>query len=418
MKIAMEGLSENRRIFAVSTGVQLVWICYLALFIASVVGMHFVKQVARINSPYASATMTTYECELQAKGWIGNGWVTFIWTVCYYWATAFCANTVLMLVTANLAGWYFKQDGFKYLWVKALRWAVFEHAGGNSLASAISGVAQYLLDRVGNKWKLVFSVLGPWNWILLCLACCLQAVVQAYTQFATIAMTYSGRSFFESAALSLRLLQDRMGTAMLTNFLGRDVMTWACYVISLAVGFGSWAWSDDLQGYGSSFADMEVTLLILLIILFAYMLAYPFLTVIVIILLEPFIASNLCGSSSSGSCHEFQTRVISVMCGLFLSCLTMFILQAISHIVVSAMNIVLFCYAVEDKAGEKQERFSVLYENIKSIVVVGVVQGDATQSQGEVVIGSAVAGSPPSGEAGRPQQTPVVVGNALSNNRG
>lgn len=408
MTKAMEGLSMNKRIFAVSAGVQVVWLGYFALFIASVIAMHFVKTVTLVVDP----TYGSMSCEIQAKGWIGNGWTTAVWTICYYWVTFFFNNIILMLITANLTGWYFGQEGYTSFWLKALPWTVFQQGGANAIASAIMGAAQYLLDRVGNKWKLVFSLLGPWNWILLCVAACMQSILEAYTQFALIASTYSGMGFVESAGSSLKLLKDRMGTAVLTNFLGKDVMAWACYMISLAVGFASWAWADELQGWGSTFSYMSASLLVGTIIMFAYLLAYPFITLVIVILIEPYLAS-IC----PGGCLEEKARITSILGAFFLSCLTMFILQAVSHIVVSAMNVIFFCYAVEDAAGGKQERFEELYLSIKSTVVTGVVvQGSVPQSQSGVVVGTSVVGTQPARQS-QPGAAPTIVIGAVSNNQ-
>merc|ERR1712217_372490 len=60
--------------------------------------------------------------------------------------------------------------------------------------------------------------------------------------------------------------------------------------------------------------------------------------------------------------------------------ITNFLLKTMSHVVVSAMDVIYFCFAVESELGKTQDRFNDLYEAIKVTIAPGVVN-----NQGVVV---------------------------------
>merc|ERR1719480_348282 len=114
--------------------------------------MHLVKEVVPVSSERWSPVSSEPSCKLTTKSWLANPGTEILWILCYYWTTYFCRNINLMMITANIAGWYFQQEGYESLWLKALPWSVGLQAGGNALASAIMGAGEYLMNRIGSSW--------------------------------------------------------------------------------------------------------------------------------------------------------------------------------------------------------------------------------------------------------------------------
>jgi len=400
MTWAMNGLSMNKRIFAACGMVQLGWFLYFALWMSSLIIMHLVKEPTMEYSVH---------CKLTTKSWLANPGTEIVWILCYYWITYFCRNINLIMITANIAGWYFEQQDYESFWLKALPWSVGLQAGGNALASAIMGAGEYLMNRIGSSWQLAFSLLMPWNWILVCIAFALKTMLQTFTKFGLIAMTFSGKGFCESAKHGIVLLKGKLGEAVVTDYLGARVMGWCSYMITLGVAFAAWAWADDLQGY-MTFAHLDAMLLLVIIIAMAYILSYPFVTLVFVVMLESRLGSIW---SLLGNSDELRARMNSIMASLLMGSVTMFILGAISQIVVNAMDVVFFCFAVEAESAQQQERFKELYASIKTSIIQGQVIGTGEG----VVQGRPAAGAPiPEQRAVASNPPVVVVGSTLANN--
>lgn len=362
---AITGFSANIRLGFASFGVQCVWVAYFAVWIASLIEMHYV-QVAVEDSPGY--------CKLETAGWVANAGTHLLWITCYYWTTYFAQCVNLVMVTASISGWYFKQKGYESFWLSGLKWAVGPHAGGTAGASFMMGLSRYLLDRVGSMWNIIFSILNPIHWIGLCLALVLKTVMQTYAKVGLIAHTFSGKSFCESAPKAFNLLKWKLGDALLCDYLGSRIMAWMTYFISLGVAFAAWSWADHAQDI-EGIDEVPAAALILLVIFYAWLLSYPILVMVVIVLIE---------NQLEGSSMDTKTRghLNSIFASLFMGAVTLFVLTFVSQLVVSACDVVFFCFAVEAEHQQaEQERFGELYKSIKQTVVPGMVPG----AQGVVV---------------------------------
>lgn len=394
---AMEGFAKNLHLFAVCFGVQFAWVGFFAIWIAAVVEAHGVVEAGYTPEQTDEDGWTTQaSCSVRAAGWINNIGTQIFFTMVYWWTTYFMRNINLMMITANLVGWYFEQENFERNWVAALKWSVGPQGGANAMASAIMGLAQYLLGRVNSSWDICVSVMMPLHWIPLCLACCLKQILQTYTKFGLIAATISGKGFCETAPAAFNLLKSRLGEALLCDYLGSRIMNWLTYVISVGIGFAAWAWADAVQDI-NVLSEIPAAGVVTIVILFAYMLSYPIVTVVGVVLLE-----NAFGSILKDDTRRFAN---SVFASAFMGSATLFILRALSHIVVSASDVILVCFAIEAESGKQQERFKELYSSIKA--TVGVVSSDG------VVEGTAPAGTTPESNVIMAAPPATVVGNAV-----
>ena len=81
----------------------------------------------------------------------------------YYWITCSMHDINVVIIAANISGWYFAEDDYKSSWTHALKWSVFQQAGGNVLASAVMGLLGYFLRQVSRAVSLVYGTSSPWS---------------------------------------------------------------------------------------------------------------------------------------------------------------------------------------------------------------------------------------------------------------
>jgi hypothetical protein len=376
LKVAMEGLFMNRRVFLVTFGVQLVWVGYFAIWIASLIGMHFVKEVRVVESG---------KCELRT-GWTTNVVLELYWILQYYWVTAFCQNICTMMITANLAGWFFEEQDFQSFWVHALKWSLGVQAGGNAMCAAITGFMEYLLSKVSSPWKLCLGCLNPFEWIFICIGLALKTVALTFSKFALIAMTISGNTFCGAAPEAFKTLRSNLGEAVITDYIGKRVMAWCTYFLAVGVAFAAWAWADTAQGL-DNIGEFGAGGLAALTILFAIIVSYPLVGLVVIVLIEQLLSTW----TSEWGQDMWHTRATlnSIFAALFMGCVTQFVLDKVSGVVVTAMDVLLFCIAIENN---EQERFANLYSNIKETFpeankppTASVTENNAPAIQAQVV---------------------------------
>mmetsp|Transcript_66752 Transcript_66752/g.150731 ORF Transcript_66752/g.150731 Transcript_66752/m.150731 type:complete len:189 (+) Transcript_66752:2-568(+) len=182
-------------------------------------------------------------------------------------------------------------------------------------------------------------------------------------------------------------------------------MSWATYMIALGVGFAAWAWADVVQGV-NLFKSIPGEAVIGVIIMYAYLLSYPFVALIIVIMMESMI----------GGLFEGEVRAVmnSVFASLFMASITVYILMAVSKIVINSMDVIFFCFAIEEEMkAEKQERFNDMYESIKTTIISGDVKNNSNAT-----IGQPVAGQPAQAVPAQPADQPTVVGTAVSQPEG
>jgi len=391
MTWAMTALGSNLRLFLVCGGVTLLWGCYFALWVASLISLFFVKEVAE--------TEGGGRCELQMTAWAGS--MRWLWLVSYYWVSYFFLNAKLVILTPQVAGWYFAQPGSESFWVQSTKWAFGPLAGGNAICSAIMGVVQRLLDYHNSRLRLIAGLFDPLEWIPICLAFALKQCIFTYTRFGLIAQAYTGEPFCGTARKVFELLRRRLGEAIICNYLGSRVMAWCTWVLSLGVAFATWAWAEDLQHLPSGGMLSEATTIVIIGLVLAYFISMPSVTLALLVVIEGFI-----GNINPG---ELRAVLNVVFASLFCGSITHIVLENVSHIVVNTMDIIFFCFAVESDNAMKQDRFATLYDNINKSVAPGCIPSDPGVAVGMPADQATAPGNNDlSGGAAQPQVVNVV----------
>jgi len=365
---AMEALNANKRLFMVGLGVKIVWGGYFGLWIASLIGMAFSKSVGTNEE--------TGRCELQPGLPIDAFYV--VWLVAYYWSMYFFQNINLCVLTVQVGGWYFEEQNYKGLWVKALQWSLTKLAGGNAICAAIMGATAYLKNLVDSKIRFCLAIVNPIDWIPLCLAFALKTCIHTYTKFGMIGQAFAGGDFCSSAQKTVNLLKTRLGEAVLTDFIGSRVMSWITYVLCVGVMFSAFAWAESLHDVGI-IAELGIWGNFFVMLFMSALISRPFLVLVIIVLVE-----NLLAGSDIG---EARSVLNIIFAALFMGAISLFIMKFVSLVVVDTMNVIFFCFGVETDNGKKQDRFTELYDTIKTVVgtnpanagvVVGTTPGTTT----------------------------------------
>jgi len=141
-------------------------------------------------------------------------------------------------------------------------------------------------------------------------------------------------------------------------------MAWCTYFLALAVAFAAWAWADSAQDIDILDKLGGAAGLTFLTLLFAIVISYPLMAIVFVVLVEQFVSTI--DWTGDRRLWEIRAGMNSIFAAIFMGCVTQFLLDFISGIVVTAMDVLLFCIAVED-SNNKQDRFANLYNNMKEI---------------------------------------------------
>merc|ERR1712187_838723 len=88
-------------------------------------------------------------------------------------------------------------------------------------------------------------------------------------------------------------------------------------------------------------------------------------SVILVVMIENLLPNDIDGG--------VRAILNSVFAAIFMGSITCFLLRTMSHVVVSAMDVIYFCFAAEADRGDMQERFKDLYDAIKMTIQPGTV---------------------------------------------
>eukprot|EP00406_Dinophysis_acuminata_P013645 CAMPEP_0179237840 /NCGR_PEP_ID=MMETSP0797-20121207/14645_1 /TAXON_ID=47934 /ORGANISM="Dinophysis acuminata, Strain DAEP01" /LENGTH=619 /DNA_ID=CAMNT_0020945129 /DNA_START=229 /DNA_END=2089 /DNA_ORIENTATION=+ len=391
MTWAMTALGSNLRLFLVCGGVTLLWGCYFALWVASLISLFFVKggggdggrRAVRaaddgVGGEHALALARELllgvvlfpQREARDPHAAGRGLVLR------------AARVGVILGPVHEVGLRAARRRQRHL----LR----DHGGG----AAPPGLPQQ--QAPAHRRALRPPGVDP-----DLLAFALKQCIFTYTRFGLIAQAYTGEPFCGTARKVFELLRRRLGEAIICNYLGSRVMAWCTWVLSLGVAFATWAWAEDLQHLPSGGMLSEATTIVIIGLVLAYFISMPSVTLALLVVIEGFI-----GNINPG---ELRAVLNVVFASLFCGSITHIVLENVSHIVVNTMDIIFFCFAVESDNAMKQDRFATLYDNINKSVAPGCIPSDPGVAVGMPADQATAPGNNDlSGGAAQPQVVNVV----------
>lgn len=391
MHKAMEGLTQNGRLFFISFVITLVWVAFFGIWIASLIGLDMAKTIGVSDDGHCNTDCSGGVCRTVCKSnpcAVINtypGELRWLWIIVYYWSTFFFNNAKLIVITCQLGEWFFKGDAAdKTIWRKAIVWAFhpLKSGGANAVCAAIMGLTQYLMSYVNSKCRTILAMFNPIEWIPLCVAYALKVVIHTYTKFGLVAQAYSAQPFCVTASNTFQLLKNKLGEAIICDYIGKRVLSWCTYLLSLGVAMAALTWGNVLQNFDDANKIFEEPALVILVMLvLAYFVSMPFFSIIFIVIMEGFLPNDM----------DVGVRAIlnSVFAAIFMGSITNFLLKTMSHVVISAMDVIYFCFAVEDDLGQTQERFKELYVAIKQTIAPGTAVNNTGVVMGQPPAGSA-----------------------------
>ena len=103
-------------------------------------------------------------------------------------------------------------------------------------------------------------------------------------------------------------MKNWLGQAIVTDYIGKSVMRWITYALSLEVGFAAWARADAVQNVDS--LDMPLAAFILVTIVYAYVISQPFFGGLLVILIEQLVGQLGILDSSMMCCSLWNSQVL------------------------------------------------------------------------------------------------------------
>ncbi|KAF4666068.1 hypothetical protein FOL47_004291 [Perkinsus chesapeaki] len=355
ISIASEGLRCSPTVIGVSILVEALYIGYIALWITFIIASFNVKEV------------DPNTCHLVEPEWIVVS--RWIYGPMFFIFTYVFLNIKTVVCAAGIGAWYFPDPNAPIIpALKGLRWALTSSSGAIMFASLFVGIVRYIVNRISDTMNWLPICLSPLACLWRCIAGCILGVLEMFSKFMLIGQTFCGEAFCGSAKRSFSVVKDRLGDAFITDSIGGNVVTMSTYIFSLGLGIASWAWLDSAQD-SQSLTVMPWYFLIPVLLLYAMLISTPVLTITLLAWLAQYFQTWVCGSD--GMCSEtWQVDLLqglnSVTCALFIGSLCYCLFNFIAEIVMSSIDTVFFCIAIEYDNNVFQPRFkNKVYELLR-----------------------------------------------------
>jgi len=108
----------------------------------------------------------------------------------------------------------------------------------------------------------------------------------------------------------------------------------------------------------SNLGSLGMPFVIGMTIIFSMFIAYPLVGLIFVVIVEQILASFGFLDFSKPDLWDVRAVINSFLAALFMGCITQFILTFVSEVVMTAMDVILFCYAIDDDKGSHLEGFN------------------------------------------------------------
>lgn len=173
------------------------------------------------------------------------------------------------------------------------------------------------------------------------------------------------------------------------------------YIFSLGLGIASWAWLDSAQDY-QTLTSMAWYVLVPVLVLYAFFISIPVLTITLLAWLSSWLHVLVCGSDgecSTGWEVDTQHAINSVTGALFIGSVCYCLFNFIGEVVISSIDTIFFCFAIEYDNDIYQSRLRAqVYEVLRDDCPGGAVPMDGALCQPYTAKGedtlTTVTGSP------------------------
>ncbi|KAF4757451.1 hypothetical protein FOZ63_003780, partial [Perkinsus olseni] len=389
ISVASAGLKATPTVIGVSVVVEGLYVGYTVLWIVFVIATFSVKEVNEGS------------CRLDEPGWVAAS--RWIYGPMFFIFTYVFLNIKTVVCAVGIGAWYFPDsDAPMVPALKGLQWACTSSSGAIMFASLFAGIVRYVINRITDLMNWLPICLSPLTCLWSCIAGCLLSILEMFSKFMLIGQAFCGEAFCGSARRSFNVVKDRLGDAFITDSIGENVVTMSTYIFSLGLGIASWAWLDSAQDY-QTLTAMPWYILIPVLLLYAYFISIPALTITLLAWLAPWFHIWTCGSDgvcSSDWQVDAQYSINSVTGALFIGAVCYCLFNFIGEIVLSTIDTIFFCFAIEYDNDIYQSRFKTqLYEVLREDCPDNMIPMDGGLSQpyspkGDAATLTTVAGSP------------------------
>jgi hypothetical protein len=350
----------NKHVFAAAAVSEVLLLVFMAISAVSIINCGFVFEVNQIT------------CSPQPAAWAQKA--MYFLTFNMYWMVAFFKMAQLQSTAMATAAWFFNQQE-SWAAFKGLKLALTRSSGTLALSSLVAAITDTIVWEANKRlWWM-----NPVDCFLKLLLACFRTLIMSLTRFCVIAHSLTGLQFTESSGKAFGVLKRNFVGGFITSRTGTVSLNAAAYLISLAIGFASWAWFDastgtpTLQLVSDLFLKNGNSMMVFafagLIYLYLALVRRPMMTILLLIL----ISQSITALVSPDVVEEISTPFAS----LFIAAIANIMLTFQARVILGAMETMFMCHAIA-KEGGAPKRDDIDYELLedKDIVLATPVTMD------------------------------------------
>ncbi|KAF4730952.1 hypothetical protein FOZ63_010180, partial [Perkinsus olseni] len=346
ISVAAYGLRKTPWVIVTSLMVKVIYVLYVILWTIFMIRSAQAKSVKMSN------------CTLEDEKWIQVARI--IYGLLFWIFTYVFLNMKTVVCAAGIGAWYFPGgDGEPTIpALRGLQWAFTTSSGAVMFAATIVGITRFIINRINSACGCLPWYLSPISCIFQCFASCCLGVLEMFSKFMLIGQVFSGKGLCGAGRKSFNLVKDRLGTAFITDGVGHSMLSICTYVFSLGIGIAAWVWLDEAQNY-QTLTELGWYFLIPVLLLFAAFISWPVLTIVLISWLAPTFHVWACGRDGCNTVNQVhaQLAINSVTGALFIGSVCYSFFHFLADVMLSCIDTVFFCFAIEADADVYQDRF-------------------------------------------------------------
>ncbi|KAF4685025.1 hypothetical protein FOZ60_007043 [Perkinsus olseni] len=269
------------------------WVIITSLMVKAIYVLYVVLWTIFMIRSAQAKSVKMSNCTLEDEKWIQVARI--IYGLLFWIFTYVFLNMKTVVCAAGIGAWY------------------FPGGDGEPTIPALRGPSMGLYDQL---------------WGCHCFASCCLGVLEMFSKFMLIGQVFSGKGLCGAGRKSFNLVKDRLGTAFITDGVGHSMLSICTYVFSLGIGIAAWVWLDEAQNY-QTLTELGWYLLI------------P-------VLLD--------GCNTVNQVHA-QLAINSVTGALFIGSVCYSFFHFLADVMLSCIDTVFFCFAIEADADVYQGRF-------------------------------------------------------------
>lgn len=345
---ALLAISKNIPVIYAALITEIILLGFLAL------NWFFLLESVKVAPPFY---FKDYECQqdnieyenILKKVHKINGYMLFF----TLWGLKWLDQAKLVSTSIVIGSWCFGQElenTTTKTAFKAWKISMTFSAVVNSISSIIVTIVELIFSKANSKlwWT------NPLDCILKCVMVIFSTCLRAFTRFAVISHAFTGNDFFISAKLAFHTLKRNFKEGYVVSTVGVSVLRTGASGLSISFGLLTWIWFDNVLDTNSFFLlfnsleGFQGVLIFVFFCIYFWLINHPLLTLFIVIILN----DSLFIEDTDNDYNEYYMKLIPCLAALFISSISMIILNFNSDVVLDALDTVFMAYAIDSDNGK------------------------------------------------------------------